>query len=168
MQLWHHHKCRGQRTSGVCVCVCESYMHLTLICASTVGSQASSEALASPAYPHFGSQDLPGLTGLLHFHFSLLQLSAAKFHLQFSSAAVAGLYGVQAQNTEISFRWGWGKMELEKQAKFVIEMPGVPHALTQNLILMRARIWLIWMKNDLWLGIQWSLRKGPGGCLLRN
>jgi len=31
-------------------------------------------------------------------------------------------------------------MELEKQAKFVIEMPGVPHALTQNLILMRARI----------------------------
>jgi len=35
-------------------------MLLTLICASTVGSEASSEALASPAYPtsvHRTSQD---------------------------------------------------------------------------------------------------------------
>jgi len=32
-------------------------------------------------------------------------------------------------------------MELEKQAKFVIEMPGVPHALTQNFAKANMARW---------------------------
>lgn len=79
--------------------VCVSYMHLTLICASTVGSQVSSDPLGWPAYPtqHIQQWLLATPAPSRSTHFGLLQLSLAKFHLQFSSAAVTRVPGKQAK-----------------------------------------------------------------------